>query len=166
MKNDEELPFDRRIAQYIIADSGYAQSFRSFRVATRAARKVINDALSEAKWKAQDESHEAIAAEVAASELVSDQGFMIKQGSTPKYPKTNTTCNTDKPQSFQTPNALENSSQNLKEPNHFGRSNLTTQLGKDNIEDSDEINLHCLYILMGNVVNISLISSLLGFFLM
>ena len=49
MKNDEELPFDRRIAQYIIADSSYAQSFRSFRVATRAARKVINDALSEAK---------------------------------------------------------------------------------------------------------------------
>ena len=46
---------------------------------------------------------------------------MIDQGSTSKDYKMNPTCNTDKPQSFQTPNALENSSQKFKEPNHFSR---------------------------------------------
>ena len=75
-------------------------------MATRAARKVSNDALSAAKCKAQDEYHEAVAAAVAASRLVADKGFMIKQVCTSNNPKTNTTCNTDKPQSFQTPHAL------------------------------------------------------------
>ena len=71
----------------------------------------------------------------------------------------NLTCNTDKPQSFQIPYALKNSSQNLKEPNHFSRSNLATQVGKDDIEDSDKITFHRLYTSMVNAVNISVISS-------
>ena len=50
----------------------------------------------------------------------------------------NPTCNTDKTQSFQTPNALENISQSLKEPNHFSRSNSVTQVGKYKIEDSEK----------------------------
>ena len=62
---------------------------------------------------------------------------MINQGSTPKDCKINPTCNTDKPQSLKNPNALENNSQILKEPNHFSRSNLATKVGKDEIEDSD-----------------------------
>ena len=74
MRNDKEIPFVRRIAQFIIADSGSAQAFRSFRVATTPERKVFDDYLSAAKCKAQAESHEAIAAAVAASKLVADQG--------------------------------------------------------------------------------------------
>ena len=98
MLNDEELPFGRRIAQFIISDSGSAQAFRSFRVTTRAARKAFNDYLSAAKCKTQDESHEAVAAAVVASKLVADQGSMIDQGSNPEYSKINPTCNTDKTQ--------------------------------------------------------------------
>ena len=131
MQNDKEPPFGRRIAQFIIADSGYAQPFRSFRVETRSARKVFDDALRAAKCKAQAESHETVAAAVASSKLVADQGSMIEQGSTIKDYKMNPTCNTDKPQSFQTPNALENISQNLKEPNNFIQSNVSIQVGKD-----------------------------------
>ena len=63
---------------------------------------------------------------------------MIKQGSTPNYSKMNPTYNTDKPQSFQTSNTLENSSQILKEPNHFSQSHLATQVGKYKIEDSEK----------------------------
>ena len=130
MWNDKELPFGRIIAQFIISDSDSAQAFRSFRVATRATRKVFDDALIESKCKAKSEAHEAVADAVAASESVANQGYMIDKGSTPKDPKMNPTCNTDKPQSFQTPNALENISQDLKEPNHFSQSNPTTQVGK------------------------------------
>ena len=46
-------------------------------MATRAERKVFDDALSEAKCKTQAEAHEAVAAAVAASKLVSDQGYMV-----------------------------------------------------------------------------------------
>ena len=52
----------------------------------------------------------------------------------------------------------------MKEPNQFSRSNLATQVGKDEIEDSDENNLRHLSTSMGNAVNISLISSLSGYF--
>ena len=76
----------------------------------------------------------------------------------------NPTCNTDKTQSFQTPNALENISQSLKEPNHFSRSNSVTQVGKYKIEDSDKINLYCLSKSLRNVVNISLIYGSSGYF--
>ena len=72
IQNDKELPFGRRIAQFIISDSGSAQAFRSFRVATRAARKVFYDALSAAKCKSQAEAHEAVAAAVAESKIVAD----------------------------------------------------------------------------------------------
>ena len=88
----------------------------------------------------------------------------LKYDHTPKYSNMNPTFNTDKTKSFQTPNALENSSQNLKEPNHFSWSNLATQVGKDKIEDSEKITLHCLPTSMGNSVNISLISSSLEYF--
>ena len=67
-------------------------------MATRAARKIFNDALSEAKCKTQAESHEAVAAAFVASKLVADEGFMIDQGSTTKDSKINPTCNTYKPQ--------------------------------------------------------------------
>ena len=100
---------------------------------TRTARKLVNDALSAAKCKAQDEAHEAVAAAVTESTLVADQGSMIKIGYTPKNSKMNPTCDTEKPQSVQTPNSLENSSQNVKEPNQFSQSNLATQVGKDEI---------------------------------
>ena len=90
------------------------------------ARKVFDDALSAAKYKAHTKSHESVADTVAASKLVSDQVSMIQLGSTPKDSKMNPTCNTDNPQSFQTPNSLENISQKFKEPNHFSRSNLAT----------------------------------------
>ena len=122
--------------------------------------------MSEAKYKAQAESREAVATAVATSKLFSNQGYMIDIGSTPKYSKINCTYNTDKPQSYQTPNELENSSQNLKKQNHFSRSNLDTQVGNDEIEDSDKINLHRLSISIGNAVNISFISSSSGYFLM
>ena len=119
MRNDKEFPFGIIISQFIISDSGSAQVFRSFRVATRSERKVFDDYLIVAKCKSQAEAHEAVAAAVAASKLVSDQVSIIELGSISKYSKTNTTCITDKTQSFQTPNTLENSSQNLKEPNNF-----------------------------------------------
>ena len=77
MRNDEELPFGRIITQFIISDSGSAKAFRSFRVAARAEIKVLDNDLSAAKCKAQAEAHEDVAAEVAASKLVSDQGSMI-----------------------------------------------------------------------------------------
>ena len=77
MRNDKEIPFCIITAQFIIADSGSAQSFRSFRVGKRVAKKLSDDALSEAKCKAQDESYEAIAAAAAASKLVADKGYMI-----------------------------------------------------------------------------------------
>ena len=77
MKNYKELPFCRRIDQFIISDSGSAQVFRSFRVATRSAIKLFDDALSAAKCKDQDEAHDSVAAAVAASKLVSDQGSII-----------------------------------------------------------------------------------------
>ena len=64
MLNDEELPFGIIIAQFIIADSGSAQSFKYFRVATRSSRKVFDDAFSADKFKAQAEAHEAVAATV------------------------------------------------------------------------------------------------------
>ena len=83
-------------------------------MATRTARKVFDYSLSGSKCKSQVEAHEVVAAAVAASKLVADQGSMIEQVSTTKDSKMNPTCNTDKPQSFQTPNALENISQNLK----------------------------------------------------
>ena len=123
MRNEEEIPFGRGIAQSIIFDSGSAQAFRSFIVATREARKVSGDALSAAKCKVKAESHEDFSAAVSVSKLFAYQGSIIKKGSTPKYSKMNTTFNTDKPQSFQTPNVLENSSQILKEPNRSSRSN-------------------------------------------
>ena len=65
MRNYEELPFGRRIPQFIIANSGYAQEFRSFGVATRAERKVFDYALSAAKFKSHSEAHEAVASAVA-----------------------------------------------------------------------------------------------------
>ena len=98
MRNDKEIPFGRRIAQFNTADSGSAQSFRSFRVATRAAIKVFDDALRAAKCKSQAESHNSVAAAVSVSKLVADQGYIIDQGSTPKDPKMNPNCNTDKHQ--------------------------------------------------------------------
>ena len=67
-------------------------------MATRAARKLFDDSLSAAKCKSQAEAHEYVAAAVAASKLVSGQVSIIKQGSTPKDYKINSTCNTDKPQ--------------------------------------------------------------------
>ena len=121
MRNDKELPFGRRISQFIIDDSGSAQAFRYFIVATSPARKVFDDALSSAKCKAKAESHETVAAVVDASKLVADQGSMINQGYTKKDSKTNPTCNTDKPQPFQNPNVIENNSQSLKEPNNFSQ---------------------------------------------
>ena len=133
-------------------------------MATRATRKVFDDYLCAAKCKAQSEAHEAVASVVAASKLVSDQVYMIWKGSTPKDSKMNPTFNTDKPQSFQTPNALENISQILKEPNNFSRFNLSTQVGKDNIEDSGEITFHRLSTSMVNAVNIYLISRSSGYF--
>ena len=48
------------------------------------ARKVFDDALSAAKYKAHTKSHESVADTVAASKLVSDQVSMIQLGSTPK----------------------------------------------------------------------------------
>ena len=72
MLNDKELHFGRRIAQFIIADSGSAQAFRAFILVTRASRKLFYDALSVAKCKAQNESHEAVASAVGESKLVSD----------------------------------------------------------------------------------------------
>ena len=120
--------------------------------------------MSAAKCKSQAEAHEVVAAAVAASKLVADMGSMIKIGSTTKDSKMNPTCNTDKPQSFQTPNALENISQKFKEPNHFSQSNSATQVGKDKIEDSDEITLHHLSTSMRNAVNIYLIYISSGYF--
>ena len=73
---------------------------------TKVARKVFDDVLSADNCKVQVESHEFVDAAVSASKLVADQGSMIKLGSTPKNYKMNPTCNTDKLQSFQTPNAL------------------------------------------------------------
>ena len=95
MQNDKELPFCRRIAQFIIADSGSAQAFRYFRVARREARKAFDDALSEAKCKDQDEAHAAFDTAVTASELVADQGSMTELGYTRKDSRVNPTCNTD-----------------------------------------------------------------------
>ena len=46
----------------------------------------------------------------------------------------------------------------MKEPNHFSQSNSATQVGKDDIEDSDEIALHRLSISFVNALNISFIS--------
>ena len=131
---------------------------------TRAARELSDDALCESKCKAQAESHEAVDASVAASKLVADQGFMIYKCSTPKDSKMNTTCCTNKPQSFQTYNSLENSSQSFEEPNHFSQSNLATQLGNDKVEESGEITSHHLSTPMGNAANISLIYSSSGYF--
>ena len=88
---------------------------------------------------------------------------MIKQSSTSKYSNINLTCSTDKPQSLKNPNSLENGSKNLKKK-HFSLSNLSTQVGKDKIEDSDETTLHRLSTSMQNVVNISLVSSSSGYF--
>ena len=135
-------------------------------MATRTERKVFDDALSAAKCKAQADAHEAVASAVASSTLFADKSSMIAQGSTRKDSKLNSTCNTNKTQSFQTPNELENSSQNLKEPNHFSQQNLATQVGKDEIEYSDEINLHRLSTSMGNATNIYLIYSSSGYLLM
>ena len=98
MRNDEELPFGRIIDQFVIADSGSIQAFRYFIVATRSAIKLFDDTLSAAKCKSQAEAHESVAAAVAASKLVADKGSIIEIGSTPKDPKTNTTCNTVRPQ--------------------------------------------------------------------
>ena len=114
MLNDKEPPFGRGISQFIISDSSSAQALRYSRVTTRAAIKLFDDTLSVDNCNSQAESREVSAAAVAASKLVSDRGSIIEQGSTSKDSKMNPTCNTDKPQSFQTPNALENLSQNLK----------------------------------------------------
>ena len=67
-------------------------------MATRAARKLFDDALSAAKCKDQAEAYEAVASAAAASKLVADQGFMIELGSTQKYSRINPNCNNDKPQ--------------------------------------------------------------------
>jgi len=67
MRNDEELPFGRRIAEFTTADPGSAQAFRNFTAATTAARKVYDDALTAFKSKAQLEAHEAVAAVLAAA---------------------------------------------------------------------------------------------------
>ena len=77
MRNDKELPFGRRINQFIIADSGSAQAFRSFRVAKRAERKLFDDTLSGYKFKAQSEAHKDAHAALVASKLVADQGSII-----------------------------------------------------------------------------------------
>ena len=67
MRNDKELPFGRRIAQFIISESGSAKSFRSLIMATREPREVFDDALSAAKCKSQAEYHKSVAAAFAAS---------------------------------------------------------------------------------------------------
>ena len=93
MLNDKEIHFGRRIAQFIISDSGYSQVFRSFIVATREARKVFDDTLSVAKCKAQAEVHDSVATAGSASKSVADQGYMLEQGYTPKDSRMNPTFN-------------------------------------------------------------------------
>ena len=107
MRNDKELPFGRGIYQFIIDDSGSAQAFRYFIVATRAARKSFDDAFNVANCKAQAEAHEYISDAVAASKSFSDKDSMIKKGYTPNDFKKNPTFNTNNPNHFKPPMHLK-----------------------------------------------------------
>ena len=76
-------------------------------MSTRAERQVVNDAYSEVKYKAQDESNKAVATASAASKLVADQGYIIYLGSTTKCSRMNPTYNTMEPNHFKPPMHLK-----------------------------------------------------------
>jgi len=67
MRNDEELPFARRVRSFITSDPGSAVAHICFHQATKTAKSVYVDALKTSKRKQQIESHEAVAAVIAAA---------------------------------------------------------------------------------------------------
>ena len=67
MRNDEELPFARRIRSFISSDPGSALAHICFHQATKTAKSVYVDALKTSKRNQQIESHEAVAAVIAAA---------------------------------------------------------------------------------------------------
>ena len=67
MRNDEELPFARRITSFISSDPGSALAHICFHQATKTAKSVYVHALKTSKRKQQIESHEAVAAVIAAA---------------------------------------------------------------------------------------------------
>mmetsp|Transcript_39977 Transcript_39977/g.82247 ORF Transcript_39977/g.82247 Transcript_39977/m.82247 type:complete len:1159 (-) Transcript_39977:502-3978(-) len=74
MRNDDELPFSRRILGYIASDPASAKAHLCFQQATKTAKAVYVDALKTAKRRQQIESHEAVAAVIAASKDVAEAG--------------------------------------------------------------------------------------------
>lgn len=67
MRNDEELPFARRIRSFISCDPGSALAHICFHQATKTVKSVYVDALKTSKRNQQIESHEAVAAVIAAA---------------------------------------------------------------------------------------------------
>ena len=67
MRNDEELPFARRIRSFISSDPGSALAHICFHQATKTVKSVYVDALKTSKRNQQIESHEAVAAVIAAA---------------------------------------------------------------------------------------------------
>ena len=67
IRNDEELPFARRIRSFISSDPGSALAHICFHQATKTVKSVYVDALKTSKRNQQIESHEAVAAVIAAA---------------------------------------------------------------------------------------------------
>ena len=67
MKNDDELPFSRKIKSYVRCNRTEAESYRHFEAAADAAKNVFDTALVTMKRKFQEQTHAAVARVFAAT---------------------------------------------------------------------------------------------------
>jgi len=67
MKNDDQLPFAKKIKSYVEHNSTEAESVRRFEMAAGATKQVFDTALVTMKRKFQEQTHAAVAAVFAAT---------------------------------------------------------------------------------------------------
>lgn len=72
MRNDEDLPFTNRIKYYVMCNSTEAESYNQFEMAVDAAKNVFDTALVTMKRKFQEQTHAAVAAVFAATQIAGE----------------------------------------------------------------------------------------------
>ena len=73
MRNDEELPFAKKIRRQDKLNEACIAAYISFHAAARMARVVFGNALDSARSKAQEEAHAVVAAAMAASKVAEEE---------------------------------------------------------------------------------------------
>lgn len=80
MRNDEDLPFSTFIRNFSKCNESFSAAFFRFDAASRAARKVFDEALDSAKLKATKEAQAAVAAAVAAAPKKEQEALALRKG--------------------------------------------------------------------------------------